>query len=146
MHGSTHARYTLMGDIAAAKAAVQPALEAEGFTITEQGDSEWKATHGHRAPSSVLLGALGGGTHAHQNFTVTFTVGSGTVDVDLHHPLFQMATGDMAPVETYRLEMAYRKTEADLRDRFQAAGSSRAPPSDRRAPTSPPRTVRRPLG
>ena len=79
------------GDLAAAQQATRTALDAAGFTVTEQRD-HWKATHGSVA-KTMFLGLRAHDADVREVLDVSFADLGGTVRVDLHRPIFQPAGG-----------------------------------------------------
>ncbi|KTS13755.1 hypothetical protein [Microbacterium testaceum] len=107
------------GDLAAAQDATRSALEAADFTVTDKGD-HWKAAHGSIA-RTMFQGFITSEDSLREVLDVKFTDLGGTVQVDLHRPIFQPGSGNDDGLVQVRLYNAYKeavgKVAADLEGR-----------------------------
>ncbi|WP_136586305.1 hypothetical protein [Microbacterium hydrothermale] len=108
------------GDLAAAQQAVRTALEAAGFTVTEQGD-HWKATHGSIA-KTMFLGLRAHDADVREVLDVRFADLGGTVRVDLHRPIFQPGGGSDDGLEQVKLHDAYQRAVGEVQADLQRQG------------------------
>lgn len=107
------------GDLASAQDATRSALEAADFTVTDKGD-HWKAAHGSIA-RTMFQGFITSEDSLREVLDVTFRDLGGTVEVDLHRPIFQAGGGNDDGLVQVRLYDAYKdavgKVAADLQRR-----------------------------
>jgi len=107
------------GDLASAQTATRAALEAADFTVTDKGD-HWKAAHGSIA-KTMFQGFITDADSLREVLDVKFVDLGGTVQVDLHRPIFQPGAGDNDGLVQMRLYDAYKaavgKVAAELQQR-----------------------------
>ena len=112
-------KLVVSGDLAAARDSTRSALEAADFTVTDKGD-HWKAAHGSIA-KTMFQGLITSEDSLREVLDVRFTDLGGTVQVDLHRPIFQPGGGNDDGLVQVRLHDAYRnavgKVAADLEGR-----------------------------
>ena len=108
------------GDLASAQDAMRAALEAADFTVTPERD-HWKATHGSIA-KTMFLGLLTNKADTREVLDVTFADLGGTVQVDLHRPIFQAGGGNDDGLEQVKLHNAYKDAVAQVEAELQRRG------------------------
>ncbi|MDF2665742.1 MAG: hypothetical protein K0R81_1592 [Microbacterium sp.] len=108
------------GDLAAAQDATRSALEAADFSVTDKGD-HWKAAHGSIA-RTMFQGFITNEDSLREVLDVTFTDLGGTVQVDLHRPIFQAGGGSDDGLVQLRLHDAYKEKVGEVAADLQGRG------------------------
>jgi len=108
------------GDLAAAQDATRAALESADFTVTPEHD-HWKATHGSIA-KTMFLGLLTDKADTREVLDVKFFDLGGTVQVDLHRPIFQAGGGNDDGLEQVKLYNAYKEAVGEVAADLQRRG------------------------
>ncbi|WZH38050.1 MAG: hypothetical protein PIR02_05125 [Microbacterium enclense] len=113
-------QFVVTGDLAPAQEATRGALEEAGFTVTQERD-HWKATHGS-ITKTMFLGLRGPNDDLREVLDVKFSDLGGTVQVDLHRPIFQPAGGNDDGLEQVKLHNAYKDAIAQVEAGLQRRG------------------------
>lgn len=108
------------GDFASAQDATRAALESAGFTVTDKGD-HWKAAHGSIA-RTMFQGFITSEDSLREVLDVKFTDLGGTVQVDLHRPIFQAGGGNDDGLVQVRLYDAYKDAVGRVAEDLQQKG------------------------
>jgi hypothetical protein len=115
-------QFVVTGDLSAVQGSIRSGLEAEGFDVAATGDGGFRATHGSAA-KTMFLGVRTPIDDQREVLDVSFAAEDGSVQVDLHRPVFQAGGSDDNAIEQVRLHAAYKTTMEGLRDRLQAEGT-----------------------
>lgn len=108
------------GDLASAQDATRAALEAADFTVTDKGD-HWKAAHGSIA-KTMFQGFITSEDSLREVLDVKFVDLGGTVQVDLHRPVFQAGGGNDDGLVQVRLYDAYKDAVGRVASELQQKG------------------------
>ncbi|BAJ74378.1 alpha-glucosidase, family 31 of glycosyl hydrolase [Microbacterium testaceum StLB037] len=112
--------FVVSGDLSAAQEATRASLEAAGFTVEQERD-HWKATHGNLV-KTMFLGVRAPNDDLREVLDVKFSDLGGTVEVDLHRPIFQPAGGSDDGMEQLKLHNAYKSAIAEVEAGLQQRG------------------------